>query len=410
MDVRVANGLKRFVEGEIELFGLPLKNTGSGQPCTPLDPGDSYSFCSFCVYLAVNSFNIAVNAYGDAVTEGYSERGFDGIAISIDDIPLDCPETAETVTRDTLNLYRDALNNDAPAMLPAVRILMVQVKMTGNARTTELDSLGGSAYRFLTREKYLIEMEPNEMVARWWKIYDAIRRVYCEFNIPFAPELDLLFIYQGYKPKEENLNSNACITQRDILSEKLKQDKVNFSTWRVDEIIDAIGLADQAVDGTLAKAKLLPLPDAKAFGYIGYVPARSIADMIPRIKILGDKKDRPDERVFADNVRSFTGDHKNPGAVALRKTLLDGEGDQVILRHNGITIVARDATLSGDPDQGEVDVNLKAYQIVNGAQSSFVLQRHCERLDDAYIPIKIVVTEDEEVKNGVVLGANLQSQ
>ena len=410
MDVRVANGVERFVNGEIELFGRPRKNLGPGVESAPLVKDDSYSFCAFCVYLAVNSFNISVNGYGDAVTEGYSERGFDGIAISLNDIPLDSPETAEVVARNALSDYKEKILEEDPRELPVLRVLMVQVKMAASAKTNDLDSLGSSAYRFLSRENYLSEMTPNAMVARWWKIYDAIRRVYAEAGVTFAPELDLLFIYQGYKSEEEALNNTACLSQRDILCENLKHDKVNFSIWRIDEIIDAIALADQAVDGVLKGARLLELPKGNAFGYIGYVPAASISDLIPKIKILGDKKDRPDERVFADNVRSFTGDHKNPGAVALRQTLTEGEADQVILRHNGITIVARDANLKGVPGNGGVDVELKAYQIVNGAQSSFVLQRNDSLLEGAYVPIKIVVTESDQVKDGVVLGANLQSQ
>lgn len=408
-DLRVAKGVERFIKGEYELFGLPRRNVAQGKPCPPLTVNDSYSFCSFCVHLAVNSYNIAVHGYGDAVTEGYSERGFDGIAIAFEDIPLDSPETARRVAEAAISEYKDSLSDPEPMSPPNVRILMIQVKMKGSAKTDELDSLGGSAYRFLTMPDFAADMSPNDMVMRWWHIYDEIRKVYERNDVAFTPELDLLFIYQGDKNEEDPLNTWACEAQQEILSDKLQQDKVNFKTWRIDEIIEAIALADQAVDGVLAGAQLLRLPEARAVGYIGYAPAKSIADMIPKVKILGDKRLRPDERVFADNIRSFTGDLKNPGAVALRKTLVDGEADQVILRHNGITIVTRDAKMVPRED-GSFDVELKAYQIVNGAQSSFILQRNCELLANAFIPIKIVVTEEDEIKDGVVLGANLQSQ
>ena len=100
-------------------------------------------------------------------------------------------------------------------------------------------------------------------------------------------------------------------------------------------------LEKRAVCGVLRSAKILRLPDDAAEAYIGYVPAQSIVDLIP------EDGGRPDERVFLDNVRSFLGsDHKkavmlNPGAVGLTHSLTSGEGREVILRHNGVTIVTR---------------------------------------------------------------------
>ena len=110
-------------------------------------------------------------------------------------------------------------------------------------------------------------------------------------------------------------------------------------------------------------------------------------------------------------MRSYLGESedKNPGAYGLAKTLDENEGDQVIIRHNGITIVAEDASIQETGDSGRSNLALKGYQIVNGAQSSSVLFNHRDQLGDVAIPIKVVITKDERIRNGVILGANTQT-
>lgn len=410
MDGRITSALERFLRGEMFEFGDPRGALSDPAMISRLESDLPYQFSTFCVYLAVHSYNMALNTYGEAVTEGYSERGFDGIAISLNDRPIDSPEMARAAIKKSIARYHDQIDEGENVPPPSVRLLMVQVKMASRAEMSDLDHLGNSAFRFLANPDYTNELKPNPMVVRWWEIFNELRNGFKENGIPFAPELDLLFIYQGFRLEENALNTAACATSLEILRQHLGHDRVNFTIWRGDEIIDAIALADQAVDGVLEGAHLLELPQSGANGYIGFVAASSIARLIPRVKFIGEKKERPDERVFSDNVRSFTGDNKNNlGAVGLIRTLEDGEGDQLILRHNGVTIVARDARLSVDPSNS-MDVTLKGFQIVNGAQSSFILQQHEDLLEGAFIPVKIVITEDEGVKDGVVVGANTQSQ
>lgn len=407
MDGRISDGLNRFIKGEMELFGNPCDAVDSPELKGLITSNLAFQFCTFCVYLAVNKYNIPVYSYRDAVTEGYSERGFDGLVISLGDEPLASPEDAARIARENIAQFRQAGEEGQPEEKPMVKILMIQVKMASAAELKEIDNLAMSALRFLGEADFLSEWKPNQQVGHWWRIYSAIRQVYQEENIPLEPELDVLFIYQGIK--QDQLNEKAAESCARILRRQFNASQISTAIWRIDEIVDAIALADQAVDGVLTGARLLPLPETKASGYIGYAPALSIARLIPKIHQFGGQS-RPDERVFSDNVRSFKGNGlNNPGAEGLRHSLHSHEGDQVILRHNGITIVARKVSLRPSAD-GTADVELKAFQIVNGAQSSFVLQRNEDKLANAHIPIKIVETEDEAVKEGVILGANTQSQ
>jgi hypothetical protein len=174
--------------------------------------------------------------------------------------------------------------------------------------------------------------------------------------------------------------------------------------WGCDELIQAVEWTSKAVSGVLKSASLMPLPNDGAQAYIGFIPASSLVELIP------DVGGRPDERVFLDNVRSFLGDEEkkgyspNPGAVGLKHSLKMGEGKEVVLRHNGVTIVAR-----GLEHQEDGNLTLREFQIVNGAQTSFVLFRNRDLLENVFVPIKLVITENDDVKDGVIVGANTQA-
>jgi len=54
-------------------------------------------------------------------------------------------------------------------------------------------------------------------------------------------------------------------------------------------------------------------------------------------------------------------------------------------------------------------IKLDGYQIVNGAQTSHVLHRKRDLLQGVSLPVKVVVTRDESLKDEIIRGANTQS-
>lgn len=74
--------------------------------------------------------------------------------------------------------------------------------------------------------------------------------------------------------------------------------------------------------------------------------------------------------------------------------------------NNGITIVASSIKISGD------NATIEDYQVVNGYQTSNILIENIEsarNIDDLIIPIRIIATKDENLKNRITKATNNQT-
>jgi len=231
----------------------------------------------------------------------------------------------------------------------------------------------------------------------------ASARFYSDHGIPFRPEIELIFAYAGIWRKEL-APEVARETAEKRLRGEFSGDDVNFRMWGADELIDAIEWANKSVDGVLRGATLIPLPGGPAKGYLRlrtgpvdrgtHAPARWQAG---RAHFHRQRSVLP---------RRYRRKHcqSQSRALGLIESLEKGESDQILIRHNGITITSRRAEVLPDGT-----LQLHQFQIVNGAQTAFVLHRHQHLIEAAVVSVKIVVTEDDEIKNGVILGANTQS-
>ncbi len=115
-----------------------------------------------------------------------------------------------------------------------------------------------------------------------------------------------------------------------------------------------------------------------------------------------------DERVFYDNVRGFKGT-ENAVNRQILDTLHSGERSLLPVLNNGVTVVAG----SYSPKPGDA-VAISGYQVVNGCQTS-----HClylsqaalgEGVNSTYVPIRIVVTSDEDVATRIIRATNSQTE
>lgn len=155
---------------------------------------------------------------------------------------------------------------------------------------------------------------------------------------------------------------------------------------------------------TLHGVTLIEAPTARNRAYIGYVSARELAEFA------SDENNGHRavvEALFEDNVRGHLKGEaytQNPGADGLAKTLLDRRGDDLLLLHNGIVIVG-----TALRDMGGVAVELTDPQIVNGCQSVHTLIEHFDRLSGGFLPIKIVITQFDQLKSNVIQSSNTQA-
>lgn len=144
-----------------------------------------------------------------------------------------------------------------------------------------------------------------------------------------------------------------------------------------------------------------PTPGLDAKGFIGFITARELIILLEREDGQGLM-----EPVFHENVRGFKESSQVNQGMA--ETLNSPERAQFMLRNNGITIVCEHASKSTDG----IELSLTNYQIVNGLQTSHVIYQNRAHLlleEDVLVPLKIVVTEDLELKDAIIESTNRQT-
>ena len=144
-------------------------------------------------------------------------------------------------------------------------------------------------------------------------------------------------------------------------------------------------------------AILPPISDVKE-AYIGIVPC------LEYLRLLCDEDGVLNRRLFYDNVRDFQG--HNPVNSEIHETVVDASrNDRFALLNNGVTIVARDLNKVGEK------FKLMDYQIVNGCQTSHILYNNKTHLTpNIYLPLKLIITDDNEVIYQIIQGTNRQTE
>lgn len=106
--------------------------------------------------------------------------------------------------------------------------------------------------------------------------------------------------------------------------------------------------------------------------------------------------------VFYDNVRDFQ--DLNPVNTSMLETLTSADRELFPVLNNGVTVVAQRVQPVAD------DFTIEDFQIVNGCQTSHVLFKARDDLNDkVLIPLRLIVTEDELVAAKVTKATNNQT-
>ncbi len=146
------------------------------------------------------------------------------------------------------------------------------------------------------------------------------------------------------------------------------------------------------------KHTILPKIDKVTESYLGILPCSEL------IKITSDEDGEIIKTIFYDNVRDFQGYNKvNTG---IKKSIEEKKyNDKFVLLNNGITIVAKSLNKVGSA------FKISEFQIVNGCQTSHVLHNLRDEINnDVFIPLKLIVTDDEDTINDIIRATNSQTE
>ncbi|MEV1057817.1 AIPR family protein [Micromonospora chalcea] len=161
----------------------------------------------------------------------------------------------------------------------------------------------------------------------------------------------------------------------------------------------------QNIQFNFEKRQTIPATDRVNEAYIGLISATEI------LKLLKDDTGEVRAGIFDDNVRLDLGPD-NPVNSRIMGTLTSVEREHFPFLNNGLTIIA--TGLRGNGDR----FFISGYQIVNGGQTSHQLIRWSgtdevrsspELLSNLWIPVKIVSSNDPDVRTSVSIATNLQT-
>ena len=159
--------------------------------------------------------------------------------------------------------------------------------------------------------------------------------------------------------------------------------------------------ANQPVEATVKVKNYIP------FEKITDVSEAYRATILPRRFVesvsMGDD-DRIRAGIFNENVRSFLGENNDVNSKIIKTLQSDEIRDRFSILNNGVTIVSPDVRVQSD------SISMNNYQIVNGCQTSHVLFRNRECLDDnTMLTVKVIEAEHPNVVNQIVEATNNQS-
>ena len=313
---------------------------------------------------------------------GEATQGIDGIAIEVNGAIVDSKDDIEMLIRQNKHLD--------------VRFIFVQAKTSESFSNGEIGNFLGFVQTFFseTASQVFATEEMHKFIELRDVIYDNSK--YMKLRNPI---LRLYYIAPG-KWNSDDVSLNAMIKVHIAALESTVQfSRVDFIPCGASEIQRMYRKSKETLQTTFIFSKQVSMfsDDNGDFGYIGVLPFREFR------KIICDENGSL-RSVFEDNIRDFLGTGNDVNSE-IEQTLQGGRVSSFCMLNNGITIVASLASLVSDR------MTITNYQIVNGCQTSHILfqNRDMGGIDEILIPIKIVVTTDEELKNQITKATNSQT-
>lgn len=335
------------------------------------------------------NYCIVSNEYGntsfdlDEIFTGKATQGIDGIAVIVNNKIV---ETTEEI-KDLIDLNK-ILN---------VRFVLIQSKTSNNFDNGEILNFFHWTKNYFTGDNKLFTTdEMKKFVELKEYIYNVDN---CKYMSKSNPVLTMYYVTTGNWTNDRNL-LNVIDENKPTLIDTNLFSKIEFIAVGANQIQKLYRATKEKSSATFILSKCVPLPKIPdiSSGYYGIIPFSEFK------KIIVDNNDNI-KNVFEDNIRDFLGSD-NDVNESITKTLKNSSTIMnFALLNNGITIVAEELNVTGDI------FYMTNYQIVNGCQTSHILyqNRNEDGIDDVYIPIKIIATTKDELKNQITTATNNQT-
>ena len=341
---------------------------------------DSELFEYFVNYCVVN------NVYGsndfdlEEITTGKATQGIDGIAIIVNQKFVN---TIEDI--DALIEYNKSIS---------VKFVLIQAKTSSSFDNTEIGNL-------LTYSKLFFSDDTSMFrTAEMQHFIELKEYIFSKGDkLKKNPELFLYYVTLGTWTDDENLRATISVGKESLRGTNLFSN-ISFEPCGSEKIQDLYRKTKEKLKATFKFEKRITMYSINddEVGYSGVLPFKEFKKLI--IDENGATK-----AVFEDNIRDYLG--PNPDVNKnITETIKTGNVNAFSMLNNGITVVTSSIIISGDI------ATIEDYQIVNGCQTSNVLIENMdsvEGIDELIIPIRIIATKDENLKNDITRATNSQT-
>lgn len=337
---------------------------------------DFEKFCNYCVISREYPETFKVE---DICVGSGNDTGVDGIAIIVNGKLVDYIDEVD-----------DLINTNK--RLEAI-FIFIQSKTSSNFDSGDMLKFFEGVSDFFEEEPILVR---NEMVAQKAEIAQYI---YERSSVMRgSPVCKLYYITTGKWNDDPNLVKRINSKTKEFESKNIF-DKVDIKALGADEIRKLYQSTKLALTTDIVFANRVVLPEISSVSesYIGILPFSEFK------KLITDESNNLRLSIFYDNIRAFQSN--NDVNHDIEETLKSGFLDRFSVLNNGITIIAKSLDTVGNR------FTIRDYQIVNGCQTSHVLFNciNLEGIDNLQIPVKIIVTDEDDVINSIIKATNHQT-
>ncbi|MFY7866713.1 AIPR family protein [Roseateles sp.] len=334
-------------------------------------------FSNYCITSKLNRTSFDLD---DIHTGSGGDCAIDGLFLNVNGkIITDADELKELV--------------EAAGHLDA-EIVFIQSKTTSSFNGSEIGSFIHGVKDFLSDEPKLVQNEKIKLMKLLWDETISLS----SHMINRRPHCKLFYVCTGKWVDDQNLKAIIQNGESELDSIGFFDD-IRISPYGANEIQKLYHETKNKLSATINFQNRITLPDIKGVkeAYLGVIPFGEF------VKLIQDEN-QTIHNIFDDNVRDFQGE--NAVNKKIKGTLTNGDFDLFCVLNNGITIVATSITPAGNR------FTLRDYQIVNGCQTSNVLHdcQNISGIETTNIPIKIIVTDNDEIKTEITLATNSQTE
>lgn len=333
------------------------------------------------------NYSIISDEYGTSdfdlmdISTGTGTQGMDGIGIIVN-------QKLVQTTGDIDELI--ALNQSM-----SVKFIIIQTKTSSSFDNMEISNLFTYSSLFFGENDELFKTEEMK------KFLELKNYIFDNGNkLRKNPELCLYFVTLGaWNEDDSNLISTVNVGKNTLLNTNLFS-SIDFYAVGSSELQNIYRKSKEKLTATFEFSKRVTMysENSDEVGYCGVVPFREFKKLL-----LNDNGSiKP---VFEDNIRDYLGPDEDVNKN-VKETLNKGENNSFCMLNNGVVIVTSIINIPGDM------ATIEDYQIVNGCQTCNILLENMDdspNIDELLIPIRIISTKNENLKNDITRATNRQT-